>query len=361
MGTLRLLLALTVLNWHYPIVPFNFIFSYSAVLIFFIISGFYMSMVITEKYGISRTGMLLFYENRALRLLPVYYIALLSCQLAGTFDIFGQGAGPAINQLLIFPHALWANATLQPYGRGALFLGQMYTVALEIIFYALAPLIVLRSLSDVWALFLLGAVANIGFWYSHADAGTWQYDFFPSILMYFLAGVLSYRLYTAVAKWRSAALIGYGVLPLIVLCGWLSPSAHKLIWVDDLRVFAFYAVCATAIPFLFAASKQSRLDRFIGDLSYPLYVAHVPAIWIVWATPWLGGAQNGGGAVLALSLLFSIGLTLLVDRPVEGLRHGLFARGRREADTGELRKLSELLMKQTNNIARAIAATVRLH
>ncbi len=34
MGTLRLLLALTVLNWHYPIVPFNFIFSYSAVLIF---------------------------------------------------------------------------------------------------------------------------------------------------------------------------------------------------------------------------------------------------------------------------------------------------------------------------------------
>ncbi len=194
MGTLRLLLALTVLNWHYPIVPFNFIFSYSAVLIFFIISGFYMSMVITEKYGTSRSGMLSFYENRALRLLPVYYIVLFACQLAGQFDlfgqeqfdIFGQGVGLAINQLLIFPQTLWANIILHPYGGGDLLLGQMYTVALEIMFYAIAPLIVPRSLSDIWALFLLGAVLNVGFWYFQAETGAWQYNFFPSILMYFL-------------------------------------------------------------------------------------------------------------------------------------------------------------------------------
>ncbi len=49
-----------------------------------------MSMVITEKYGTSRSGMLSFYENRALRLLPVYYIVLFACQLAGQFDLFGQ-------------------------------------------------------------------------------------------------------------------------------------------------------------------------------------------------------------------------------------------------------------------------------
>ncbi len=130
--------------------------------------------------------------------------------------------GLAINQLLIFPQTLWANIILHPYGGGDLLLGQMYTVALEIMFYAIAPLIVPRSLSDIWALFLLGAVLNVGFWYFQAETGAWQYNLFPSILMYFLAGVLSYRLYTAVSKWRSAALIGYGALALIVLCGWLS-------------------------------------------------------------------------------------------------------------------------------------------
>lgn len=346
MGTLRLLLALTVLNWHYRMVPFNFIFSYSAVLIFFIISGFYMSMVISEKYGTSRLGLLSFYENRALRLLPVYYIVLFGCQLAGQlgmfgqeqFDIFGQGAGHVVNQLLIFPQSLWANAALQPYGRGYLDLGQMYTVALEMMFYALAPLIVLRGLPVVCGLFLLSALLNVGFWYFRAETGAWQYDFFPSILMYFLAGVLAYQFYTVVSNQRWAAPIGYGALPLIILCGWLSPSAHQVIWVDDLRVFAFYVFCAIAIPFLFAASKESRLDRFIGDLSYPLYVAQEPAILLVWATPWLGGKLHGGAAVAALSMLFSIGLTILVDRPLDRFRHGLFVRRRSAARGCEFRQ-----------------------
>ena len=76
MGVLRLLLALTVLNWHYPfVVPVNFIFSYSAVFIFMMISGFYISMVLDQRYGKGLRGTLEFYGNRLLRLLPAYWTA----------------------------------------------------------------------------------------------------------------------------------------------------------------------------------------------------------------------------------------------------------------------------------------------
>ncbi len=345
MGALRLLLALTVLNWHYQIAPFNFLFSYSAVYIFFIISGFYIAMVITEKYDTDRRGTFAFYENRLLRLLPVYYIVLFGGYLAGQYDLFDHGAWLLINQLLIFPQTLWATITLEPYGNGYLFLGQMYTVALEMMFYAIAPLIVLRRLPIIWTVFLLSAALNAAFWYQENKGEalrTWQYDFFPSILMYFFAGVISYRFYVVAAKLRYSKWVGYGALPLIIICGWLSPSARAIIWINDYRVFAFYALCAAAIPFLFIASERSRVDRFIGDLSYPLYVAHVPAIWIVWGTPWLGGRENGAAAVLALALVFSLALTIFVDLPVERLRHRLFSRRR-----GTLPKTHSAVLQST--------------
>lgn len=333
MGVLRLLLALTVLNWHYQITPFNFLFSYAAVYIFFIISGFYIAMVITEKYGTDARGTLAFYENRLLRLLPVYYIALFGSHFAGQYSLFNGGAWLLINQLLIFPQALWATITLEPYGSGYLLLAQMYTVALEMMFYAIAPLIVLRSIPVIGSVLLSSVVLNIIFWIEFEGIAVpqraWQYDFFPSTLMYFLGGVLAYRLYVAVAKKCSyPAWIGYCALPLIVFCGWLTGSGPQHRYTDNYNMLFFYLLCAVAIPFLFVASKHSRIDRFIGDLSYPLYVAHVPAIWIVWATPWLGGRDKGAVAVLVIALVFSLALTIFVDLPVERLRHRLFSRRR---------------------------------
>src|SRR5580692_4405555 len=92
MGLLRLFLALSVVAGHSgtTILGFNGIGAFYAVNFFFIISGFYMAMVLTEKY--KTTPAVLFYKSRIFRLFPTYYIGLLlavAVSHKAIFDSFG--------------------------------------------------------------------------------------------------------------------------------------------------------------------------------------------------------------------------------------------------------------------------------
>ena len=77
MGALRLFLAVSVLVAHAgPLFGFNLMFSDVAVKLFFIISGFYMSLVLSGKYE-GKSLRWTFYTNRFLRLYPAYLLAIL--------------------------------------------------------------------------------------------------------------------------------------------------------------------------------------------------------------------------------------------------------------------------------------------
>src|SRR3569623_308588 len=77
MGFLRVLLALSVLIAHSEeFLGIKLIGGRLAVETFFIISGFYMSLVLSEKYGHIKNSYKLFISNRFLRLLPVYWVVL---------------------------------------------------------------------------------------------------------------------------------------------------------------------------------------------------------------------------------------------------------------------------------------------
>ena len=181
MGVLRLLLALTVLNWHYPVTPYyyNFIFSRAAVFVFMMISGFYIAMVLNEKYGASTSGILTFYGNRVLRLMPPYWVALVGCILFEPTAWFDRlSLWFQVNDVLLFPQGLWANLTLTPAASGGLHLAQMFTVALEIMFYALAPFILFRGTRVLAGLFGATAALNGALWILGVDPVAWQYEFF---------------------------------------------------------------------------------------------------------------------------------------------------------------------------------------
>ncbi|MGC4031390.1 MAG: hypothetical protein QM754_06565 [Tepidisphaeraceae bacterium] len=77
MGLLRLFLAICVLVVHSgsPLASF-FVGGPPAVQAFFAISGFYMAMILSEKYPPGRAGTALFWLNRALRLAPTYLLVL---------------------------------------------------------------------------------------------------------------------------------------------------------------------------------------------------------------------------------------------------------------------------------------------
>ncbi|MCX6311853.1 MAG: acyltransferase, partial [Bacteroidetes bacterium] len=75
MGSIRTLLALSVVVFHsYFIFGERLIGGLVAVQAFYLISGFYMAMILNEKYKAGKGSYKLFITNRFLRIYPAYWV-----------------------------------------------------------------------------------------------------------------------------------------------------------------------------------------------------------------------------------------------------------------------------------------------
>src|ERR1700747_2964117 len=83
MGIIRFLLAISVVIHHCgPLFGiYHLIGGQIAVQSFFIISGFYMSLILNEKYVGINNSYRLFITNRFFRLFPIYWTVLLATVL----------------------------------------------------------------------------------------------------------------------------------------------------------------------------------------------------------------------------------------------------------------------------------------
>lgn len=78
MGTIRLLLAISVVIAHTSsIFGFNLVGDLLAVELFYVISGFYMALILNEKYVSPKNVYKLFITNRLLKLYPAYWFILI--------------------------------------------------------------------------------------------------------------------------------------------------------------------------------------------------------------------------------------------------------------------------------------------
>ena len=77
---------------------------------------------------------------------------------------------------------------------------------------------------------------------------------------------------------------------------------------------------AALLPYVFNLTRSWKFDRFLADMSFPLYLAHWP-VWIFirdrFSPPWLEfpGIVPAGASVVAAALL-----VIFVARPVERRR-----------------------------------------
>jgi peptidoglycan/LPS O-acetylase OafA/YrhL len=362
MGLLRLFLALSVLNIHAKIFGRNLIGGDTAVQLFFIISGYYMAMVLNEKYLPARTTNLDFWRSRALRIFPAYYIVLLATLVAGAvlalvgtgsyqpaFDAWGQilETGTSRAQLVWLGIAqttflgldfsnfsaigagggvsLTANAWLEtfPVWR-LLFVPQAWTLSLELYFYLLAPFLVRRGYAVLLWIFVASfslrvlAAVLLGF-----RADPWSYRFFPFELQFFLAGVIAYRLDRPLgqAAGLRTASIRCLVAILLFCAGMIGrfgvPGQSAVI------ASALMALLFLGISKLFEYTKHNRTDRLLGELSYPIYVCHVFVIWMVAVIFPRSKGWNRAEALL-LSICIAGLIYFYIDRPIDEMRHRRF-------------------------------------
>ena len=101
MGLLRLILALAVVLEHSSqIFGYTLVGGRLAVQAFYIISGFYMSLILNEKY-VGRGSYKLFITNRFLRLYPIYW-AVLTCTVLSSVFIYFYSGGATWGKLNLY-------------------------------------------------------------------------------------------------------------------------------------------------------------------------------------------------------------------------------------------------------------------
>src|SRR5436309_16052270 len=122
MGIIRMLLALAVVDFHarilahdQPIFGLDWPSGQVAVRSFYVVSGFYMALVLSTKY---KDDTLAFYRARILRILPLYWIVAAITLLA---LVVAAPDGLGFWRAVSWPGALWALAT------NVLLIGQDWT------------------------------------------------------------------------------------------------------------------------------------------------------------------------------------------------------------------------------------------
>lgn len=343
MGLLRLLLALSVLFEHTGgIYGYWMIGGPLAVQCFFIVSGFYMGLVLNERYdrpALNRT----FWINRAIRIYAIYflflalYVAVFAMVQARTghspFDPYmeaglpgWQKAGLALLNLTVIGQdlPLWLGIddgalvwTTHGIGYGGLdafhfmMIPVAWSLSLELMFYALAPFIARRPAWQIAALMLVSLLARVSAAFGLGlAADPFSYRFFPFELALFLAGVLAYKAWAAnrTAWQRPAARALALALPVAILAyPWLLGAAPDDAFFVPQRI-GLLALLACALPAIHGWSERSRRDRALGELSYPLYLGHLLVLGLA-----SGAVADPALRTLAASAL-SIGLAWLVVR-----------------------------------------------
>jgi len=353
MGLLRFFLALAVLSDHTKGLPFiSPVTNTIPVQAFFLISGFYMSLILHEKYVGTSGSYRLFISNRMLRLFPVYWIiaTLIVCyslfqvsrggnpgQLTYFFqhgDELGIGSWIYIvlSNLLIVGQDIIMFLGLTPNGGlefvsdfrqtepqlwSFLIIPPAWSIAIEIMFYLVAPFILRQRLRII--ILLIGiscalriAAANIGL-----DHDPWTYRFFPFELALFLGGRVSYDIYKKLEHFSIPK-------PLLLVVGGLFLVWTTCFEVLDLKqqvasAVIYLLVLIPLVPILFSLSKHSKIDRFIGELSYPIYLSHL-FIYYSLKSYFLPEDLHFGVTTAILSIALSSLIIIFVSDPLDRFR-----------------------------------------
>lgn len=337
MGLLRMFLALSVFFSHEGYSGVQLLTGEAAVQAFFVVSGFYMALILNEKYASAPAS--IFYSNRLLRLAPTYYVVLL-CAFAA-MRIFGAApfvgpeefsqvmsgpSGPiltASNLFTLGDELLFLFGLDPETGRlfwtagrdgfsGAysyLLLPQSWSLSMELYFYLFAPLLARLRPRGLIALALGSFALRCMLLRATPGVDLLARKIFPSELWLFLLGVLAWHLYDAHRSAPKRDAVGPVLLWLL-----LAGAAYLSGIPQPLRVPAFAGCLAMAVPCLFRLSRENRIDRFIGDLSYPLYIVHFLVLSLLERLVEMPATELALGLTLAAALLLHLCLEKPIDR-----------------------------------------------
>lgn len=310
-GALRLLLALMVAMSHLEIQPGGYNIGVMAVMVFYLLAGMVADKLLSRQDFASPLN---YWQNRLRRIGPLYLFSLGVAVLAWLWgadsiflahppDIFDWLANLTVIPLAYYMYSGQDAFTLIP---------PAWSLGVELQFYLLMPWLfpypkVLVSL--LWLSFAVFCAAVVGL----VNTDYFGYRLLPGVMFVFLGGFMLNRGIGGDFRARLCLLflwLGIFVLSVWVVCwGRHIPYNYETL---------LSLVIGLPLMFFFSSPLPLRLDRFLGAISYGVFLLHFPAIWII--------DKFGFGQALSVTavLLLSIFLAVVGHLVVE-VKSGMFA------------------------------------
>lgn len=320
MGCFRAFLATVVMIGHLAggahgdVLSRHFLNALLAVEVFFAVSGFYMYFIWHERYAAQPDAVRAFYASRFLRIFPTYWIFL-----ALTLMFVPNLLDDALREGNAFVRYHYALENILLLRSDAM--TEAWPVSVELVFYALAPFLLPLPTRALLVIIVLSAASRLylasqGFWYAH---------YFPLELCLFLSGALLCRYYLRYREllraWPETTLrrlvLGFAVWTLAYSIAYVSLPDDRF----NLRYGIYLLSALPFIPLLFELTRESRRDRFIGEMSYAIYLGHPFFIRLV--APHAG--EYTSLFVIPLTLLSAVLIARFIDVPLGRWRRGRFA------------------------------------
>lgn len=215
----------------------------------------------------------------------------------------------ALGSLLGIPY-LWSRTQEDPAGFAAAFIANIafvpwpadrlifplnvpvWTILAELLVNTL-HVFVLWRLSTRWliglAMMALALSAAVAVDYGSLNVGARPENVLyapPRVLLAYLLGMLLWRCKGASLRLPLPGWLALAAMPAAMLASWAGGFGH---WSFDLVFVAI--LCPLVIASALGITRETALGRFFGDLSFPLFAAHVPALEaarLAGFGPWVG-------------------------------------------------------------------------
>ena len=235
-----------------------------------------------------------FYKSRIIRLYPIYFVALFLYLFYDLIQIYTLDKYPPFfsyilnlnlsnfNDLMLFIGILFSNLTLffinVPASTIHLVIPAAWSLGPELFFYILIPFIYAINYKFIFGLIFLGFLLR-------AMPYGYHFPFFVGIDS-FCMGVLAFRYKTFLQNiflvkmiYRRIIFV-IGVTALVIFSIPEIPLVYSNSNHNYLGNLFYPILFALITPFGFKAFKYSRVDKYLGDLSYPFYLFHMLFIWV---------------------------------------------------------------------------------
>ncbi len=297
-GFYRFVLALAVALSHHGLKVYGFNPGQWAVVCFYVLSGYLMECQYQKLAPLG--GVKAFYLDRFLRIFPVYIaVVLVAAWLTPV-----SWTELALNIALV-------PLNFTDFLGTRLLIGPAWSLACEVQFYLLVPLLVTAP-TRVLRFLTAGSLVVFAFSLYLPYHTFWTYGSLPGMLFTFLSGILIHRRDWSALRLECLTIFGLWLIFLGTKIG-----STGLPTGININICTGFLAAVPATVYLSQFSPRHAWDQFLGLFSYPLFLVHMLVLDL--CTTYLH--ITGMAAFLVFSLAASGVLLLTVEKPFDVARY----------------------------------------